>query len=148
MSPELKNTFRNVAGIAICGSLLTTGIGMFATGSFGIDQGITEQTIQMTSIFTSSMAMWSLAMAGGALGYKLGEKFENPENTGAKWRARSAAVGLTLIAASFLMPVGQSIYENVHDGLTAVFNSPESNSLQNVISYQEPQQNTAPAPSL
>ena len=121
---SLQKTFKNVAGIALSGSIATTGVMLFASSGFGYDQSVLSQTIDTASLFISSMFVWSAAMTAGAGGYKLGNSFEPKENTGRKWRSLSTALGMTLIAATFLVPLGERLHDSVHDGLTNTFNKP------------------------
>jgi hypothetical protein len=117
----LKRTFKNVAGVAISGSLLTAGVATFVEmGSIWSDMSLTQQFINTASTLSGHLAVWSVAMASGALGWGLGKSFDSAEAK-FKPRAASAGVGLALIAASFAMPLNERVNTNVNDTLSRVF---------------------------
>jgi hypothetical protein len=106
----------------MAGAFLTTGIGMYSTTSF-FDynrESVGMKLINLTSMFTSHMSVWTTAIALGAIGYYAGKYFDEP-GAKKKWRGLSTALGVALISASFAFPVGEKIYNGVHDGLTKAF---------------------------
>lgn len=138
----VKQAFKKVVGSALAGATLTTGIGMFVVANNYYDrQGaeITRKLIDMTSLFTSHMSVWTTAITLGAIGWYAGKYFDDPDK---KFKARgmAAALGISLIAASFAWPVGDKIYDAVHDSLTTRFNKPQQ------ASYLQPaEHNKIPA---
>ena len=122
----MKNAAKKAFGTAMAGASLTTGIGMFMLSDnyyYRHGSEIAGKLINMTSLFTSHMTVWSAAIALGTLGWYAGKHFDS-ETSRLKPRGMAAALGVTLIAASFAWPVGEKIFNAVHDGLTGVFNKP------------------------
>ena len=117
----LKRGFKSVAGVTISGSLLTSGIATWAeVGSYWTSMSLSEQFINTASTLSGHLAVWSVAMLSGALGWGLGKQFDD---TSSKWKPRAAAagVGAALIAASFAFPLNEYIGDGVKDTLSSVF---------------------------
>lgn len=120
---SFRKTFKNVAGVAMAGTLLSTGIYSFfdSNGLWGHQASLSNQLINTASIVTAHLAVWGIATMCGGLGWQAGKYFDNDDSK-IKPRALAAGVGLALIAASFSFSLGGKIYDGVHDGLAKTFN--------------------------
>ena len=107
-------------------------------GSIWSDLSLTQQFINTASTLSGHLAVWSVAMVSGALGWGLGKSFDNSDSK-FKPRAASAGIGLALIAASFAMPLNERVNNAVNDGLSNVFGitSEEKTSQNSEIKNKE-----------
>lgn len=145
---RLSKAFKSVAGVAIPGSLLTSGIGTFMEfGDIWSDISLGEQAVSVLSTVSGHMAVWSVAMTCGALGWALGKYFDGEDAT-KKPRAIASSIGVALIAASFAMPLNETVSDTVENSLRRVFNMTViEEPIEPYVAPLEPKDPDAPTPA-